>query len=186
MMERATWNERGGAACPVLAPGTVSIHRSEAEMRRAVGVIVTVGSVGAPLLYRALAAALVVGMVSGGGCRDDGLTRHRIRGTVTYQGRPVRSGAIFFEPTASVGQLAPTVYLPIRDGQYDTGSQGPVAGKYQVIVGGFDESKKRVDSDGVTHTELLFPNYILEIEVPVPGGRLDIEVPASKAAPPRG
>ena len=61
-------------------------------------------------------------------------------------------GAIFFEPTASVGKIAPTVYLPVRDGKYDAGDKGPVAGKYRVVVGGMDQSKKHVDNDGGPHT----------------------------------
>src|SRR5262249_38331323 len=73
------------------------------------------------------------------GCRGDGLKRYRIKGTVTFQGKPVEHGAIFFEPTASVGKIAPTVYLPIRGGQYDANDGGPVAGKYRVVVGGMDK-----------------------------------------------
>jgi hypothetical protein len=72
---------------------------------------------------------------------------------VTFQRQPVKFGAIFFEPTASVGEVAPTVYLPVRDGEYDAGSEGPVAGKYRVVVGGVDQASKQVDSDGVTHTQ---------------------------------
>jgi hypothetical protein len=113
------------------------------------------------------------------GCSGDGLDRQRVHGTVTYQGKPVEFGAIFFEPTASVGKVAPTVYLPIRDGKYDTGREGPVRGKYRVVVGGHDQSKTRVDDDGITHTTLLFPDYRFEVEIPPPNNTLDVEVPAT-------
>src|SRR5262245_49966320 len=86
-----------------------------------------------------LAAA---GLALAGCGRGDGLTRHRVKGAVTFQGQPVAFGAIFFEPTASVGKIAPTVYLPVRDGKYDTADKGPVAGKYRVVVGGVDQSKQ--------------------------------------------
>jgi hypothetical protein len=115
------------------------------------------------------------------GCGGDGLTRHRVQGTVTFQAKPVAFGAIFFEPTESVGKIAPTVYLPVRDGKYDTGNKGPIAGKYRIVVGGMDQSKQRVDDDGITHTPQLFNDYIFEVEIPPPNNTLDIAVPASQA-----
>jgi hypothetical protein len=116
------------------------------------------------------------------GCgRGDGLDRHRVRGTVTFQGKPVVFGAIFFEPTASVGKVAPTVYLPVRDGKYDSNDEGPIAGRYRVVVGGMDKSKQRVDDDGITHTQPLFENYVFEVDIPPPNGTLDVEVPDSQA-----
>jgi hypothetical protein len=114
------------------------------------------------------------------GC-GDGMKRYPVRGTVTFQGRPVESGAIFFEPTESAGKIAPTVYLPVRGGKYDAGDKGPVAGKYRVVVGGMDQSKNKVDDDGVTHTPQLFKDYVFEVDIPPPNNTLDIEVPASHA-----
>jgi hypothetical protein len=128
------------------------------------------------------AALLLAGCLLAGGCgRGDGLKRYRVKGSVTYDGKPVEFGAIFFEPTESIGKLAPTVYLPVRDGRYDAGDEGPVAGKYQVIVGGVDQASKRVDSDGVTHTQQLFQDYKFDVEIPPPGNILDVVVPPSQA-----
>jgi hypothetical protein len=115
------------------------------------------------------------------GCGGDGLERHRVRGTVTFEGKPVEFGAIFFEPTASAGQIAPTVYLPVRDGKFDAGNKGPTAGKYRVVVGGMDKSRQRVDDDGITHTPQLFNDYVLEVEIPPPNNTLHVEVPAPQA-----
>jgi hypothetical protein len=116
------------------------------------------------------------------GCGSaDGLTRYPVKGTVTYQGQPVKFGAIFFEPTASVGEIAPTVYLPVRDGKYDALEEGPVAGKYRVVVGGVDQSSKRVDDDGVTHSKQLFQDYKFDVEIPPPNNTLNVVVPASQA-----
>jgi hypothetical protein len=115
------------------------------------------------------------------GCGGDGLDRHRVRGTVTFEGKPVQFGAIFFEPTASAGKIAPTVYLPVRDGKYDAGNKGPVAGKYRVVVGGVDKSRERVDDDSVTHAAQLFNDYVFEVDIPPPNNTLDVEVPASRA-----
>jgi hypothetical protein len=114
----------------------------------------------------------------GGG---DGLDRYRITGTVTYNGKPVEFGSIFFEPTESVGKIAPTAYLPVRDGKYDAGDEGPVKGKYRVVVGGIDKSKDKVDSDGITTSQQLFKDYRFEVEIPPPDNVLNVEVPASQA-----
>jgi hypothetical protein len=114
----------------------------------------------------------------GGG---DGLDRHRIRGTVTFKGKPVEAGSIFFEPTASVGQVAPTSYLAVKNGKYDAGEEGPVKGKYRVVVGGQDVSKSKVDDDGITITPQLFKDYRFEVEIPPPNNTLDVEVPESQA-----
>ena len=132
------------------------------------------------IAQRVWLCSLAVACAALAGC-GDGMKRHRVRGTVTFQGKPVESGAIFFEPTASVGKVAPTVYLPIRDGKFDTGDQGPVAGKYRVVVGGVDKAKNRVDDDGITHTSQLFKDYAFEVDIPPPNDTLDIEVPAAQA-----
>jgi hypothetical protein len=116
------------------------------------------------------------------GCAGDGLERHQIKGKVTFGGKPVESGAIFFEPTLSAGRIAPTVYLPVRGGAYDTGVKGPVSGKYRVIVGGIDAASKRVDDDGITHTSRLFEDHVFEVDIPPPNNTLDVDVPAARAA----
>jgi hypothetical protein len=125
--------------------------------------------------------ALAIALLISGGCGGDRLDRRRIQGTVTFEGKPVQRGAVLLEPTRSVGTIAPTVYLRVQDGKFDTGDEGPIPGKYKVIVGGYDLAQKQVDDDGVTHTAQLFNDYSFEVEVPPPGNTLDIEVPASQA-----
>ena len=137
----------------------------------------------APQMRFASSAVLLLLALTFTGCGGDGLDRYPVSGTVTYDGEPVEFGAIFFEPTASVGAIAPTVYLPIRDGKYDAEDKGPVKGTYRVTVGGMDQSRNRVDSDGITHTPQLFPDYKFEVEIPPPGNRLDIEVPKTASKP---
>jgi hypothetical protein len=114
------------------------------------------------------------------GC-GDGVERYRVQGTVTFDGKPVETGAVFFEPTASVGKIAPTVYLKVQGGRFDTGGDGPAAGKYRVVVGGWDNTKTRVDDDKITHTAHLFDDYKFEVDIPPPNDTLDITVPASQA-----
>jgi hypothetical protein len=129
---------------------------------------------------RWLCAVAIVLFISGG-CGGESLNRLRIQGTVTFEGKPVERGAVLLEPTQSVGTIAPTSYLRVENGKFDTGDEGPIAGKYKVIVGGYDLAQKQVDSDGVTHTAQLFNDYTFEVEMPPPGNTLHIEVPASQA-----
>lgn len=124
---------------------------------------------------------LLCGVVLAGGCGEKPLDRIRIRGTVTYQGKPVENGAIFFEPTESVGKIAPTVYLPVRDGKFDAEDNGPIKGKYRVTVGGMDRSKETKDDDGITNTPQLFPDYKFEVDIPPPDNKLDVQVPETSA-----
>ncbi len=118
------------------------------------------------------------------GCGGDGITRHQVSGTVTFQGRAVQDGAIVFEPDASVGKIAPTSFARIEKGRFQTDrAQSPTAGKYKVRVMGYDESKvkKDVAPGEIVDVPELFPEYVLEAEIPVPDGKLDIEVPARKS-----
>jgi hypothetical protein len=116
-----------------------------------------------------------------GGCGGDGITRHPVAGKVTYLGAPVQDGAIVFEPDASVGAVAPTSFARIENGGYQTArAESPTTGKYKVRVMGYDKSKMKKDATPGEIIEMpeLFPEYALEAAIPVPGGKLDIDVPA--------
>ena len=94
-----------------------------------------------------------------------------------------------FEPDASVGKIAPTCFARIENGSYQTArAESPTTGKYKVRVMGYDKSKMKKDAAVGEIIELpeLFPEYALEAEIPVPGGRLDIEVPAGSRSRGKG
>jgi len=125
------------------------------------------------------AAALVFGG-SLLGCGGDGITRHQVSGKVTYQGKDVEDGAVVFEPDASVGKLAPTSFARIENGRYQTNpAESPTTGKYKLRVMGYDKTKmKQNPAPGeIIDKPELFPEYTLSAEIPVPAGKLDIEVP---------
>ncbi len=130
------------------------------------------------LMCRANVASVL--LIVAGGCGGDGLQRYRVTGEVTYKGKPVEAGMIFFEPAESAGAVAPTSYLAIKDGRYDAGSEGPTKGKYRVTVGGMDRAKEKKDNDGMVHTPSLFPDYKFEVDIPPPDNELNIEVPVGK------
>jgi hypothetical protein len=118
------------------------------------------------------------------GC-GSGETRHALTGTVTFAGKPVEYGTIAFEPDASVAGFAPSCYAKIADGVYTTGrADGPTTGRYNVRVLGFDKArvKRNPETNEASYPD-LFPPYTTTVEIPPPGGRLDIDVPASASRP---
>src|SRR5947207_3360144 len=70
------------------------------------------------------------------GCfAENGPTRYRISGTVTFNGQPVPHGEILFTPDSSQGNSGPQGIATIQDGRYDTdGSRAPgVAGGPTIV-----------------------------------------------------
>jgi len=83
-------------------------------------------------------AALLVGLTAG--CGKSGPTRYRVSGSVTYQGKPVPIGAIQFTPDASKGNAGASAAAGIKDGRYDSNSDGigTIGGPHVVTVDAFD------------------------------------------------
>jgi hypothetical protein len=132
-----------------------------------------------PLLVAAFCAALT-------GCGKEAFQRHEVSGTVTYQGAPVERGMIIFEPKESVGRQAPTCYVVIRDGAFRSPrDESPAPGQYRARVFGLDVANMPEQVPGDEDNEgapPLFPEYVFDVEIPPPNGRLDIEVPDEAAA----
>jgi len=67
-----------------------------------------------------------------------------ISGTVTYDGRPVPAGVVWFDPDSSKGTKGPQGFAYIQDGVFDTEGEGHRKGRgvyggaYVVRVEGFD------------------------------------------------
>ncbi len=122
----------------------------------------------------------------GMGC-GEGFPRHRVSGTVTYGGKTLELGSITFEPTESVGKIAPTGTAKIENGTFRTErDQSPTTGRYTVRVVGHDmkiirerEKNPRKEFEGTLD---LFPPYELTVEIPPPGGQLTIDVPVASPA----
>lgn len=58
------------------------------------------------------------------GCGPNGPVRYDIEGVITFDGKPVPSGMIRFEPDATKGNSGPVGYAMIIDGRYTTAEQG--------------------------------------------------------------
>lgn len=120
------------------------------------------------------------------GCGEN-LSRYPVTGKVTYLGKEVEMGSIMFEPEESVGKLAPTCYAAIENGAYKTlAAESPTKGAYKVHVMVMDKEKARPASDSAKSSQpiVLRPaqrsEYVVSVEIPPPGGKLDIDVPAEE------
>lgn len=119
----------------------------------------------APLL---LAAA-------GLGCGGDGT--NRVSGAVTFKGKPVPFGKIYFSPDGAKNNTGSTGFADIRDGRYDTGStggRGVGGGAMLVAIEG--QEPAAVPKGDVTMTS-LFARYETTAEVAGTTTK-DFDVPA--------
>jgi hypothetical protein len=90
--------------------------------------------------------ALLLGVVVIAGCGDAN-ARQAVTGTVSFQGRPLDQGRIYFAPTAEgVSEAGAT----IEDGKYSIpGDVGLVPGTYKVSIFSYDRTGAKVSSDEV-------------------------------------
>jgi hypothetical protein len=96
---------------------------------------------------------------------------YRVSGNVTFAGKPIPKGLIFFDPQAE----GPQGFANIVDGKYDTTLQGKGirGGKYNIRVNGFDG--KQVNDAPFGNT--LFPEYTGTQELPGQDSTFDVDIP---------
>jgi hypothetical protein len=131
-------------------------------------------------------AAAVVLAWSSTGC--DGESVYRVSGTVTFMGKPVPAGKIYFMPDSSKGNTGPTGYADIKDGKYDTsnGGRGSMAGPVIIAIEGIDPSgpPPKADPEGEVTAKVLFARYETSADMPKSSSTKDIEVPAEASKGP--
>jgi hypothetical protein len=110
------------------------------------------------------------GLVAWAGCSPQEKL-YRVSGVVTYQGKPIAKGLIFFDPQAD----GPQGFANIVNGKYDTAEQGKGVrgGAYAVRVNGFDGKEANEAPFG----QALFPEYTGSTELPQADSTFDLEVP---------
>lgn len=117
---------------------------------------------------RVLHEAVVLGLLLGSlaGCGERGPRRFRIRGTVTYAGKPVQLGRVLFEPDAVRGNQGPQGFAPIENGTFDTAGphcRGVVGGPMRVRIDGFEMIG---GEDAAASGKLLFPTHEEAVDLP--------------------
>ena len=104
----------------------------------------------------ACALVLICGVAAWSGCTQEEKL-YRVSGVVTYDGKPIAKGLIFFDPQAG----GPQGFANILEGKYDTKQgKGVRGGAYNIRVNGFDGNKSFVLS---TTNALGGKNYFLAV-----------------------
>ena len=99
---------------------------------------------------------------------------YRVSGVVTYAGKPVPKGLIFFDPKTD----GPQGFANIVEGKFDTAQQGRGVrgGSYNVRVNGFDGKEANEAPFG----QALFPEYTGTKDLPQQDSTYDLDVPRSR------
>ena len=132
-------------------------------------------------LFVTATALLAFVAIAGCGKKDSG--RVAVWGEVTWKGRPVPMGVIYFSPDTKKGNRGPQGFALIKDGHYDSRdarSKGCVTGPQVVVVQGCNGLGVSGD---FPYGRPLFASYEMPIEVAAEGGQMDLTVPDSVAAP---
>jgi hypothetical protein len=120
-----------------------------------------------------------------------GSKTYRVTGKVTFQGKPVPAGKIYFLPDSSKGNTGPSGFADIKNGEYDTGATGgsnPPSGAVIIAVEGLDPAAapdKKDKSEEVT-VKLLFARYEVAADLPAEKSTKNIDVPADASKGPTG
>lgn len=132
-----------------------------------------------------LLAVVLCGVTLGCGGSDG----YRVSGKVTFMGKPVPSGKVYFMPDTAKGGTGAAGFADIRDGQFDTaiaGGRGAPSGPVIIALEGLDPSTPpdKQDPSGEITATMLFPRYELAADIPTSASTKDIDVPAEAAKGP--
>ena len=124
------------------------------------------------------ALLLLATVVSCLGCgTGSSVDRETLSGKVTFQGKPLPQGFIYFEPDISKGNSGPQGFAPILDGEYSTDGvgKGAVTGPLIIRISGFPRGGENQNPGPP-----LFPEYQTQIELKEGTTTLDFDVPSGR------
>jgi hypothetical protein len=127
---------------------------------------------------RLVGLLLLVGLFAIG-CGKSGSGTYHLSGKVTFDGKPVPAGRIFFLPDSEKGNSGQGGFAEIKDGVFDTRNKGrqTPGGALIVRIDGFDGKGTAADPVG----QPLFLTFELKVDLPKAQATKDFEVPASAA-----
>ena len=125
-------------------------------------------------LKRGAAALVACGLLLLTGC-NSGEQIFDVAGTVTFEGKPIPKGLIFFDPDPTKGTEGGQGFANILDGKFNTAQEGVGirGGAYLVRVNGFDG----VEANEAPFGQPLFPEYNGTAELPAANSTYDLEIP---------
>jgi hypothetical protein len=104
-----------------------------------------------------------------------------VSGTVSYLGKPVPKGMVYFDPDAAKGTQGQMGFAEVIDGQFDTKKEGKGVrgGPYNIRVSGFD-GKPAYE---MPYGKPLFNEYRTTKDFPKEPSTFTVEVPKGGSAP---
>jgi len=111
---------------------------------------------------------------------------YSVSGNVTFAGKPIPVGKIYFTPDAAKGNTGPAGYAEIKDGKYSTSAAGGrdvIGGPMVVRITAADGVK--IDEER-PNGKPLFPPYQVVADLPKSSTTKDFDVPASATKPKPG
>ena len=110
------------------------------------------------------------------GCGKPEPKRYELSGKVTWAGKPIPAGMLYFEPDLAAGTNGLQGYAIIENGQYDTrkGGRGISGGKSVIRIFAGDGKA----AGEATMGQPLFPEYQWNEELPTADATKDIDIPA--------
>jgi|GEM_PF-194924 len=111
------------------------------------------------------------------GC--SGPTMYSVSGSVSFDGKPLPAGVIFFDPDVSKSNDGPQGYAIIKNGRYDTaapGGKGVVGGAYIARIEGFDGSP----GEELPLGKPLFTDFQKAIELPKAKSTQNFDIPGKR------
>jgi hypothetical protein len=98
--------------------------------------------------------------------------RQNISGQVTYNGKPVPYGTVYFDPDSSKGNNGPQGVGEIRDGKYrNKPGFGPFVGPHNVRIIGSESER--------SDQRLPFGEYKTSVDIQPGQSKLDFDIPAN-------
>ena len=119
-------------------------------------------------------ALVLAGAMLLAGCGGEKL--HDVSGTITFEGRPIPKGLIFFDPDTTKGTPGAQGFANIENGKYDTAlpgkGKGIRGGTYHIRISGFDGKVGPEAPFG----QFLFPEHQTAKELPTKPQTFDYDV----------
>lgn len=130
----------------------------------------------ARMFLRMLPLLIAMALCGCGG--DSGPKRYQVSGTVTYDGKPVVKGTIYFSPDTESGNDGPGGIAVITQGQYRTEpSRGIVGGSHHVRIVGYDGVPATVEGEELPDGKPLFTPFETIIDFPREDTTEDFNIP---------
>jgi len=126
-----------------------------------------------------LIVPFVCGFLAGcGGSPPDGPQRYQLSGKVSFDGKAVPAGTVYFSPDQKQGNQGPGTIAMIKNGTYRTlNGKGVVGGPMLVEVNGSDGVAVQRDGMMDESGTPLFSPYKFNVDLPKENSTHDIVVP---------